>query len=82
MKEGEIFDIEWIEYLEHYIDSAYIVARLKPLDRGTFRQFGMKPVFCGLPLLEDNLSSLRGLLAGGHVKEKFKKPNRKVGEDV
>lgn len=86
VKEGEIYEIEWIGPFEHYIHGSYIGVRFKGVDRGTCPQFGYEnPPFAARrfrPLVEDKLSALRGLLAGGPLTEKFEGPKRKVREDV
>ncbi|MCB4919726.1 hypothetical protein LAV78_14485 [Brucella intermedia] len=86
IKEGEIYEIAWIGPFEHYTQGDFIGVRLKGVDRGICPQFGYdNPPFAARrfrPLVRDKLSSVRGLLAGGPVTEKFEEPKRKVREGV
>ncbi|PWL18800.1 hypothetical protein DKP76_06970 [Falsochrobactrum shanghaiense] len=86
VEEGAIYTVSWIGPFDHYIHGNYIGVRLVGIDRGECPQFGYKnPPFAARrfrPLVRDKLSSLRGLLAGGPVTEKFEEPKRKVREEV
>lgn len=86
IREGEVYTISWIGPFEHYTQGSYIGVRLKGIDRGICPQFGYdNPPFAARrfrPLVRDKLSSVRGLLAGGPVTEKFEEPKRKVREEV
>lgn len=86
IKEGEVYTISWIGPFEHYTQGSFIGVRLKGVDRGICPQFGYdNPPFDARrfrPLVRDKLSSVRGLLAGGPVTEKFEEPKRKVREGV
>ncbi|KAB2788569.1 hypothetical protein F9K97_05680 [Brucella anthropi] len=86
IKEGEIYEIAWIGPFEHYTQGSYIGVRLKGVDQGICPQFGYdNPPFAARrfrPLVRDKLSSIRGLLTGGPVTEKFEEPKRKVREEV
>lgn len=86
IKEGEIYEISWIGQFEHYTQGSYIGVRLMGVDRGICPQFGYdNPPFAARrfrPLVRDKLSSVRGLLEGGPVTEKFEEPKREVREEV
>ncbi|KAB2671070.1 hypothetical protein F9K77_14025 [Ochrobactrum sp. LMG 5442] len=86
IREGEIYTISWIGPFEHYTQGSFIGVRLKGVYRGICPQFGYdNPPFAARrfrPLVRDKLSSIRGLLAGGPVTEKFEEPKRKVREGV
>lgn len=86
IKEGEVYTKSWIDPFEHYTQGSYIGVRLKDVDRGICPQFGYdNPPFAARrfrPLVRDKLASVRGLLAGGPVTEKFEEPKRKVREEV
>lgn len=86
IKEGKIYTVSWIGPFEHYTQGSFIGVRLAGITRPTCPHFGYEDMPFNAkrfrPLVIDRLSSLRGLLAGGPVAEKFEESKRKVTEGV